>query len=698
KASPQIFLEKRQVGIDDKTRGNTIYLPHNFRSSYNIIDDVNYIFGRIMSKDCGGVTYDEHERLNTLKQADSNPGIVVNIYDDNEAENTANEISRMIKEGYEINDNGIMRPVKSGDFCILMRSKKYFREYKDALEKLGFEAFIRDDELILNKPEVQSIITLLRVIANPLQEVYLTAVMFGDLFGFSLNRILRTKVKNPKINLYKALTLSSSPKSKELLETLKDLTYISGVYSADKLIDHICRVTGYYQKLSFSENGTEKRENIRWFIDFAKNWSKTHPSNLSAFLRWIDLYLESGKGKADEGHKSDRAISIMTMHTSKGLEFPVVFVAGLGAKFNTIDTAKRLLFDTELGIGMYSNTKFGYNNSTLNVHAIKSKVKETSANEEMRLLYVAFTRSKNLLVLSAAYNRLLTVNTTDKINLTCGYKVHPVRLQNMNTPMHWVLAALSWNTRLASTDGISPANKNIPVSYISSTLGDDAEITGEDYDEIPADIEKIRENLDYLYPHKARTSLPVKMSVSEIAKSSMLVLAKPDFINEDKVSAAEKGTAMHRFAQHVDILLARTDLDTELNRLSAEGLIDLKLLDISAIKKFLFSDVAEKILNSEKVYTEKDFLVPYNAADALGDEKYINDEIMVQGIMDCVLENGNEITIIDYKTDYVRDMDTLYNRYKKQLELYRYGAKHLFNKDNIKCILYSFRLGEYIEF
>ena len=144
--------------------------------------------------------------------------------------------------------------------------------------------------------------------------------------------------------------------------------------------------------------------------------------------------------------------------------------------------------------------------------------------------------------------------------------------------------------------------------------------------------------------------------------------------------------------------MARADLDVELARLENSGMIDRSLLDIPAIEKFIFSDVAEKILNSEKVYTEKDFLVPYNAAMALGDESYCNDEVLVQGVMDCILQNGDEITVIDYKTDYVHSMDTLFARYEKQLELYRYGAKQLFGTEKVKCILYSFRLNEHIEF
>ena len=703
KASPEIFLAKRQIGLDNEKMGNTIYLPHNFRSSFSVIEGVNYIFASLMSKLVGGVEYDDNEKLMTLKENDFSTGVKLQLYNENEAENTARAISNMIKSGYQIEENGIKRPVKSGDFCILMRNTKHFGEYKAELEKLGFEAFVKDDELILNKQEVQSVINLLKVISNPMQEVYLTATMFGDIFGFTLNEILKIRTDNKEVNLYKALALAENPKAKYMLELLKDFSYMAGVYSADKLIDYLCKKTGYYQRLAFTNDGNEKTENLRWFIDFAKNWSKTHPSDLSAFIRWTDAYIKTGKGGSADSQQNENAITIMTMHTSKGLEFPVVFVTGLTTKFNKQDKIKRLMLDTQLGIGMYANHSFGYNHSTMNIAAIRDKVEENSASEEMRLLYVAFTRSKNLLVLSGEYNRSFSENAIEKTVACSMTKPHPAMLRSATTPMHWIIAALHHHKSIADMFSYGKEDKNMPAAIeidlqADNLIQDECDDTKTDGTvKIDADIAKIQANLGFVYPHIARTSLPIKLSVSEIAKSTQITLAKPDFIKEGKATAAEKGTAMHLFAQHADILLARTNLENEIARLEKEGKIDVSLLNIPAIEKFIFSDVANMILNSEKVYTEKDFLVPYNAARALDDDRYTSDEIMIQGIMDCVLENGDEITIIDYKTDFIHSISQLKKRYSRQLELYRHGAKQLFGTENVKCILYSFHLDEYIE-
>lgn len=703
KASPQIFLEKRAVGLNNPGAGRTIFLPHNFRSEYPVIRGVNYIFTRLMSRLCGGVDYDENERLKTLKEPSRDVGVQLLVSENGcEAKNTAAAISRMIKDGYIIQTEDGPRPVQSGDFCILMRNAKQFALYKEELEKLGFEAFVKDDELILRKREVQNIINLLRVAANPLQEVYLTAAMFGDMFDFTLDEILKIKSAGKQMNLYKALAAADDEKSRYMLGVLKDISYVGGVYSADKLIDYVCKKTGYYQRIAFSNDGPQKRENIRWFIDFAKNWAKNNQSSLRDFLRWIDLYLERGRADSTAVQKNDKAIAIMTMHTSKGLEFPVCFVCGLGTKFNRVDSSRRFLLDVQLGVGMYANTRFGYNHSTLNVRAIKSRIKDNSASEEMRLLYVAFTRSKNLLVLSAEYNNTFTPNSIPKAVALTGNKPHPRQLRQAVSPIIWVLYALAHHPAIACEYSYGTEDSHIPPS-IDINLHCRYDIRRQESarqarQSIDIDRQKIAAAFTFVYPHAARTRLPIKLSVSDIAKSAQLTLSKPDFIRQGRSTAAEKGTAMHRFAQHADICAARTDLDGEIAKMTARALTEERLLDKTALGKFIFSPVADMILSADKVHTEMDFLIPYNAALAMGDETYAEDEVLVQGVMDCVLEKDGRITVIDYKTDRVPDMQTLKDRYTKQLELYRLRAKRLFRTENVNCLLYSFHLNQHIIF
>ena len=765
KASPEIMLRKRAIGIEDPEKGTTIVLPNNFRSEVNIIRGVNYLFEQIMTKNLGGVDYKHGEQLLPApnKTDSGTPGIDILIADSNEAQTVAKRIYDMVQSGYTIADNGTERAVTYSDFCILLRNKKRFDEFADALKEKGIKSFVKDDKPLLEKTEVQSIVSLLRVISNPMQEVYLAAGMFGDIFGFTLDEILQLKVRDKKENLYNLLAQSKDEKAQKFLETLKDFSFAAKIYSPDKLIDYIINTTGYYTRLSFSDKGGEKRENIRRFILFAKNYVSGYQNYLGDFLRYIDLCIESGKGQGENTHQPPDTVAIMTMHTSKGLEFPVCFVSGLGTPFNKMDRSNRLMIDPVLGMATYANEKFGYNRSTAGIQAIKKKVLAAIADDEMRLLYVALTRAKCKMFLTAQYTRLFTKNTFGHIWEKTGFVPSEYALRKANTPMEWILTGFVNHPQIFGrySDGLTESEKKVNYERIGvskeditlkndydfSTLihfafvdenGDDIidedinpvieKTKGEETadkkeetdetadkkteenvskepvqsvvtDSFEFDAEKAAENFAYIYPNTAKTKLPIKVSVGEIAKAPPpVILKKPDFAVSRGATAAQKGTQMHLFAQHSDILLARANLDNEIGRLVFAGVVDEELLNRRQIEKFVNSDVAAIMLGAEKIYKEKEFLVPHSADSALGAAEYAGETVLVQGVIDCLVINGDKAYVIDYKTDRVESMEILYQRYAKQLELYRYAAKYLYEISDVQCIIYSFHLGEHISF
>ena len=746
KASPQILLEKRSRGIADSTKGNTIVLPNNFRSEVNIIRGINCLFEKIMTAGLGGVDYKYGEQLLPApnKTDSRKAGIDLLVARDNEAQTVAKKIFTMVKNGYLINDGGTERAVGYGDFCILLRNKNRFDEFADALGEYGIKAFVRDDKPLLLHEEVQGIIALLKVINNPLQEVYLTAGMFGDLFDFTLDEIFEIKLINTKENLYKLLAQSESPKSAAFLQLLKQLGFAAKVYSPDKLIDSIVNITGYYTRLSFSGRGAQKRENIRRFILFAKNYITGHQNNLTDFLRYIDLCVESGKGQGENMHQPPDTVAIMTMHTSKGLEFPVCFVSGLGTAFNKTDRSNRLMIDPQLGMATYANESFGYNRSTAGIHAIKKKVLAANADDEMRLLYVALTRAKNKLFLTAQYTNMFTEKSFEKIWQKNSQAPSEYALRKANTPIEWVLTAFvdcpqifgeyidseffDANAVCGSDvcENAGAGGGNTAVSESGAALvhfafvdenGDeinpDGQVNadnaqgGEDKPAQPApeqkyidfDADSARDVLDFEYPDLVRTRLPIKVSVGEIAKAPVAAkLKRPQFARQSYVSAAEKGTQMHRFAQYCDILLARMDLRQEIDRLANSNLVDKNLLNPKQLEKFIYSDVAQIVLNGQKIYNEKEFLVPYSAQKALGGEEYRGETVMIQGVIDCLVINGDEAYVIDYKTDRVQNMAQLCEKYTAQLEMYRYAAMQLYDVHSVKCIIYSFYLDDSVTF
>ncbi|MBQ7283972.1 MAG: UvrD-helicase domain-containing protein, partial [Oscillospiraceae bacterium] len=261
KASPQILLEKRARGIADASKGTTIVLPNNFRSEVCVIKAVNYLFENIMTKGLGGVDYKYGEQLLPApNRTDTDlAGAEIIVTDENEAQLVAEKIHKMVAGGCLIGDGAEKRAVKYDDFCILLRNKKRFDEFSEALKAKGIKAFVKDEKPLLEKAEIQSIIALLKVINNPLQEVYLTAGMFGEIFDFTLDEILCLKLKDRKENLYRLLAKSENQKAQQFLQTLRDFAFAAKIYSPDKLIDYIINATGYYTRLSFAENGGEKR-------------------------------------------------------------------------------------------------------------------------------------------------------------------------------------------------------------------------------------------------------------------------------------------------------------------------------------------------------------------------------------------------------------------------------------------------------
>ncbi len=731
KASPQILLEKRSRYYKDKTLGTTIVLPNNFRSEVNVIRGVNYLFERIMTGKLGGVDYKEGEQLLPApnKTDSGTPGTEILIANDKESEAVmvAQKIYDMVHGGFEIEEKGEKRKVKYSDFCILIRNKKRFAEFSDALKAKGIKTFVRDEQPLLEKAEIQSIIALLKVINNPLQEVYLTAGMFGDIFGFTLDDILHLKVNDKRENLYRLLAQSEDEKAQKFLAVLKDFAFVAKIYSPDKLIDYIVNTTGYYTNLAFCENGAQKRENIRRFISFAKKYATGYQNYLGEFLRYIDLTLETGKSSGENSHQPADTVAVMTMHTSKGLEFPICFISGLGTPFNKQDRSRRLMIDPVMGMATYANESFGYNRSTAGIQAIKKKILAENANDEMRLLYVALTRAKNKNFLTAQYTNMFTANSFDRIWEKTDYTLNEYALRSANTPMEWILSGYASHPAVfgerysfgmtgaeqaanlslvgVAADDIS-ADKNCGFSTVLSM--DIVDVQNEEEQEIQNtqqkkeicfDTARAQANLDYVYPNIAKTVLPMKVSVGEIAKAPHAVsLRKPDFVKQQHFSAAQKGTQMHLFAQHSDILLARTNLASEIERLHEKGIVDKKLLNRKQIETFVNSPVATVMLNAEKIYKEKEFLVSANARTVLTENSFEGEEILVQGVIDCLVMNGRNAVVIDYKTDRVENMDQLYQRYLKQLEMYRFAAESLYETDSVKCIIYSFYLGEYIEF
>lgn len=391
------------------------------------------------------------------------------------------------------------------------------------------------------------------------------------------------------------------------------------------------------------------------------------------------------------------------MHSSKGLEFPVVFLSNLGKKFNKKDESKNILMHPDYGMGIYAKKSFGRNVSTLQIRAIKKAMSQDTADDEIRLLYVAATRAKNYLFLTS--NRRTKAKSGmskyEKIMLECGDGIPEYFTAQNNSRLNWILGAaanaesVKNDFSLKRTDGADKCRMALSLfdGWDAVAQSGDKET---EYEWDDGTTAAVMSNLSYVYPNELKTKLPIKVSVSLISKSADTVLQKPDFTDSQIISRADRGTAVHNFLAHCDILRTRENYEAECERLSQSGLVNTAIISKKAVMNFVNSPIADMILQAEKVEKERNFRIPISARLAMGDDAYRGEEVLLQGIMDCVLIDKDGVTVIDYKTDNVKSTAVLKERYSMQLELYRLGAKALYGAENVKCIIYSLTLDEYI--
>ena len=397
-ADPAVFTEKllrfAPLGSGYPAR---IALDANFRSAPGVIDGINYFFEQMMSPALGGVEYGPGQKL----RIETSPGDAKPVYQGGtelrvitadstagDADYIARRIREMVRSGFEVrNKDGSLRPAGYGDFCILLRTRTNFDLYAAALEAQDVPVYTDSSEDILDAPHIRPLAALLRVLDNPAQDVYLASVMLSPLFGFLPDDLVRLRADFPKGSLYGAAAASERPEIVQFREKLKELRCLAQTLPADRLLEEIFANTGYLAVVGAQENGARRREDVRAFADFVSR--AAGQTGLSGLIRMLDAAGSSG-GLISSGAGQTRpdCVSIMTVHRSKGLEFPVVFVADTGHRFNLMDLNRTVLCHPELGIGLLLRGGEGRGGlySTAVYRAVRARVHDESLSEEMRVL------------------------------------------------------------------------------------------------------------------------------------------------------------------------------------------------------------------------------------------------------------------------------------------------------------------------
>ena len=724
-ADPAVFLEKldRFVPLGQGYPAR-IDLKNNFRSAPGVIDGINYLFEMLMDRDLGGVEYGPTQRLwvNPQENYAYTGGVELRVLCADpgcgDADYIARRIRRMVEEGFPVRTkDGAQRPAAYEDFCILLRTRGSFDQYAAALEAQGIPVYVDSTENLLDAPHIRPLAALLRVLDNPAQDVYLASVMLSPLFDFTPDDLVRLRTRYGKCSLYgsvaaaheHAATSQEEPRVVEFYETLARMRRLARTLPAQRLLEEILAQTGYLAAVGALENGQRRRQDLRQFVRYAA--AAAGQAGLAGLVRAMDAAQQSGVVGSTSGQKQAGCVSVMTVHRSKGLEFPVVFMADAGHQFNLRDLAGPVLCHTSLGLGLKLRAQSGIYPTAAH-QAVAQALKEESLSEEMRVLYVALTRARDRLIITLPMRDDLARTINRLAPFLTGERPDRQVLRHVNGPQNWLLAAAAMHPAGKPLRELCAAPVGWRVDAPPLEIGVE-EIGQTEVQLLPgtglptasADpqlLARLEQQFAWSYPQQALTDLPAKVSVTAVVhRQEEPTLQRPAFLSRQGLSAAERGTALHAFLQYADLEGAARDLRAEAQRQQKLGLLAPELadqLDWAALERFFAGPVFARICGAEQQLREYEFITSIPAARVAQPGQDTGDaRVLVQGVADLVLVWSDHAEILDYKTDRTKDPDQLRSAYAGQLQLYADAIRKRLGLPVTRCSLYSFALGQEVE-
>ncbi|MGN1481946.1 helicase-exonuclease AddAB subunit AddA [Porcipelethomonas sp.] len=743
-ANPDNFINAVNSAVpykEDDTRNSYIKLNRNFRSSGEVIDFVNYIFKNIMSEESGDIEYNENEFLvqgASFSESRRNTQILLVDKSDKTCEDPeviciAEKICRMLDDKTPVSINGgkSSRPCDMRDFCILLRNRKKIPVYAKALESLGITVNCEDASGYLKSREVSVLINLLKVIDNPLSDIPITSIMLSPMFMFNIDEVSEIRLIDKNKNIYSNIctglgTDGKNPlfdensiiysKMKFIYNVITELRLYSSFCTLPELIQKIYDSTDFLSVIQLYKDSDRKRANLRMLLEYANSYENNSSGGVSGFVRYIDKIMES-KGDFKSGNSaafSQNGVFIKTMHKSKGLEFPFVFIAETSTKFSVQDTLKPFQFSYDLGIGFKLQNKERYEKfTTIPYEMISTYNQKKMLSEEMRLFYVALTRAKERLFITLDTEEKEAEKAADfAAEISACQGISPGLVLKARSMSDWLLMTLishKSSGMLREKFGIYECFTNesqLEIDYENFVPHDESGEIREikEFGLVQADdkaVEYLNEVFSFDYD-MTRASLSAKLSVSDVSKKSSELnfsLNSPEFAKEKSsvLTGAEKGTALHKFLQFANFNNLESDFEKEKECVIKSGYISrcqAESINIEDITAFLNSDLYKMIKNSRKVIRERKFLISINDLD-LNDElseKYSGTDGMLNGIIDMIIENENSIVLVDYKTDKISDPEILVQNYEKQIYLYKKAVEKIYQRPVNSAIIYSFHL------
>lgn len=772
-ACPELFLDKyNRYDLNGNDDGLKIQLFKNFRSRENVLQITNEVFKTIMSKELGDIDYTEEEYLNLGASFEAHENSldiaeldIIDLKEDdsimawkseegNQEENDKNneneelddfinqlekeqiEAQFVVKRIKEIIDSKVQvkdkklgyRDVTYKDIVILLRStSKLAPIYEKELINNDIPVFSDSSNEYLDTIEIQTIISLLKILDNPIDDISLVSVLRSEIGTFDDNEIVEIRLCKRDGSFYDSLLVAKNELEGELkekvnkfLDNIENWRKESEYLSLAELIWKIYTDTGFYNYVGLMPNGLLRQANLKMLFERAKEYEKTSFKGLFNFIMFVER-LKSGNSDMSSAKiigENENVVRIMSIHKSKGLEFPIVFLCSTSKKINMQDLNSNLLLHQKLGIGpQYINYEKMIEYSTSAKDAIKIITKEEAISEEMRILYVALTRAKEKLIITGTSKdhkkELEKKKEILKVYNSKDGKLNPIILKKYISYLDWIELVLL-NSEIMKN--LIKVNEYSKKDIVSKEEEKEVEIREFDFEK-EIDFEKYESEFNWDYKNSLATKLPIKSTVSKIKemqnegvdflelnnKDIGIAEIVPSFMEaEEKITASKKGTIMHLFLQKLDLkkTYSKDELENLKQELIAKNIIseeEANSINLFKIQNFLNSKLAEKLKQAKIIEKEKAFCIKILAKDVFEDAK--DENLLVQGIIDlyAIFEDG-KIVLVDYKTDYVEPGNeaVLIKKYQNQLKIYKQALEEALDKKVEETYIYSLYLNKEI--
>ena len=750
-AEPSIFQGKYQRFAKDQTVGNKIDLMKNYRSHQQVIDATNFIFKQLMDEPVGEIEYDEAAMLKLGVDQEVNDAFnqsEIHLLDKkqfeeegdtdlNAIEIEAHHIARLILQwiasDQQIYDRkkGVHRSITYQDIVILMRSLSSVAIFQDVFRLYQIPLFTEQTTDLFDSIEIINLISCLKVIDNPYQDIPLVGLMRSPMFFFTERELSLIKVATKAqsfyelVRYYQAYGEDEGLKEKvtAFVQTIERWRFQSKTTSLSQLITRIYEQTLYYEFVLGLPHGYLRKANLDVFVDKARIYESSTKKGLYGFINYIDRMQALGKhfGKAKTVTANENVVRIMSIHKSKGLEFPIVFVSQIHKKFNEQDEKGNYLVHKKYGVAVkYIDPVLRLKQKTIVQNVVGSMIHKEMLAEEMRLLYVAMTRAKSKLIFTGVFDTDKKLASMSEVIKESQWMLPSSHRLNAKNYADWIIPAVlkhkdskeivqtycdrqayllddesSWQLRVITEhEQLQEQSSKSEQQTMDPPKLDFEKIFYQTYEYQPLVEINAKQSVSQ---RKEEESTPIFKGIPEV--KPQVAYDRPSFMKENQVSGPEAGTALHQFMQHLPLSLNHT---TESLQELKERIIEKEMMTEAMANKINFEQVLaftktplyETITKANMVKKEVPFMTLVKIAD------HEQSQILLQGVIDLLAEFDDEVFIIDYKTDYVFNFESQYNelkeRYAVQMKYYSKAIKEIYPTKKVSCYVYFLKVQQSI--